>query len=161
MTTQTARSFDDKWMQNPRLAFDETLREGSEVQQWILNRNGLASSSAMRSYLADKRHILDAGCGNGRVTALLQRLAPSTSQVTGIDLVAADVARENLAALPNVFVAPANLLDDLTPFGEFDFVYCQEVLHHTGDARGAFLNLAQRVANKGEIAIYANSVRNA
>ena len=154
IATNTARSFDDKWTQNPRLAFDETVREGSEVQQWILNRNGFASPSAMRSYLADKRHILDAGCGNGRVTALLQRLAPSTSQVTGIDLVAADVARENLAALPNVFVAPANLLDDLTPFGEFDFVYCQEVLHHTGDARGAFLNLAQRVANKGEIAIY-------
>lgn len=152
--TNTARSFGDKWTQNPRLAFEETLRAGSEVQQWILNRNGFASPEAMRAYLADKSRILDAGCGNGRVTALLQRLAPTTSRVTGIDLVAAEVARENLAALPNVDVAPANLLGELAPLGEFDFVYCQEVLHHTGDARGAFLNLAQRVAPNGEIAIY-------
>ena len=154
LATNTARSFDDKWTQNPRLAFDETLREGSEVQQWILNRNGFATPSALRAFLANRGRILDAGCGNGRVTALLQRLAPASSRVTGIDLVAADVARENLAALPNVSVAPANLLGDLTHFGEFDFVYCQEVLHHTGDARGAFLNLAQRLAEHGEIAIY-------
>ncbi len=152
--TNTARSFDDKWTQNPRLAFDETLREGSEVQQWILNRNGFASPAAMRAYLAGRGRILDAGCGNGRVTALLQRLAPASSQITGIDLVAADVARANLVALPNVQVASENLLADLTHLGEFDFVYCQEVLHHTGDARRAFLNLSQRVAANGEIAIY-------
>ncbi len=152
--TNTARSFDDKWTQNPRLVFDETLREGSEVQQWILNRNGFASPAAMRAYLVDRGRILDAGCGNGRVTALLQRLAPATSQIMGIDLVAADVARANLAELPNVDVAPANLRDDLAHLGEFDFVYCQEVLHHTGDARGAFLNLSRRVAPGGEIAIY-------
>ena len=40
--SQTARSFRDKWTHNPNLAFDETLREGSEifirrVDLWYIN----------------------------------------------------------------------------------------------------------------------------
>lgn len=150
----TARSFDDKWKQNPRLAFEETLRAGSDIQDWILRRNGFAGPDALTSYLADKRRILDAGCGNGRVTALLRRHAPAAASVTGIDLVSFDVARENLASLPNVHIEQGDLLGDLTALGTFDFVYCQEVLHHTTDPRGAFRNLAARVAPGGDIAIY-------
>lgn len=152
--TNTARSFDDKWTQNPRLAFEETLRAGSDIQDWILRRNGFANPDALTAFLSDRRRILDAGCGNGRVTALLQRHAHAGARITGVDLVSADVAGANLAALPNVRVQPADLLGDLTPLGTFDFVYCQEVLHHTANPRAAFLNLADRVAPSGDIAIY-------
>jgi len=68
---QTFTSFRDKWENNPDLAFAMTQREGSEIHSWILNRNGFADSEALRAYLADKKRVLDAGCGNGRVTALL------------------------------------------------------------------------------------------
>jgi len=152
--TNTARSFDDKWTHNPRLAFDETLRVGSDIQEWILRRNGFASPEALTAFLSDRRRILDAGCGNGRVTALLQRHGRTDASITGIDLVSADVARENLQAQSNVQVEPADLLGDLTGLGSFDFVYCQEVLHHTANPRAAFLNLAERVAPNGDIAIY-------
>lgn len=152
--TNTARSFDDKWRENPRLAFAETLREGSDIQQWILNRNGFSNLGQLRDYLSDRRRILDAGCGNGRVTALLRIAAPADAQVVGFDLVAAEVARENLRNLPNVTVAEGNLLADLTAFGTFDFIYCQEVLHHTGNPRAAFLNVATLLAPNGELAIY-------
>jgi SAM-dependent methyltransferase len=155
MENNTARSFRDKWTHNERLAWDETLRESSEVQSWILNRNGFATLADLRAHLAGKRRVLDAGCGNGRVTQLL-RLAsdPSRTEVMGIDLVAADVAAENLKGQPNVRFAQKDLLGDLTDLGKFDFIYCQEVLHHTQDPKRSFLNLVARLENGGEIAIY-------
>ena len=41
---QTYVSFSDKWQQNKTLAFSETLREGSDVFNWILTRNGFSCS---------------------------------------------------------------------------------------------------------------------
>jgi SAM-dependent methyltransferase len=76
------------------------------------------------------------------------------TQIVGIDLVAADLARENLASYANIEVRPGDLLGDLASLGRFDFIYCQEVLHHTSDPKRAFHNVCQRLAAGGEIAIY-------
>jgi 2-polyprenyl-3-methyl-5-hydroxy-6-metoxy-1,4-benzoquinol methylase len=47
-----------------------------------------------------------------------------------------------------------DLLNDLTSLGQFDFIYCQEVLHHTEDPARAFRNLCKLLLPGGEIAIY-------
>jgi SAM-dependent methyltransferase len=150
----TARSFADKWHVNRDLAFAQTLDEGSDIFRWILGRNGFASPDALRAHLAGRRRILDAGCGNGRVTALLARYADPDAEIVGIDLTAADVAAENLSEQRNVSVHPRDLLADLSDLGAFDFVYCQEVLHHTGAPERAFANVASLLAPEGELAIY-------
>jgi len=155
MSDNTERSFTDKWRENPRGFFDETLREGSETQSWILTRNGFATLEALRDYLAGKHRVLDAGCGNGRVTALLRRMSsPDATEIVGIDLVAAKIARGNLAGARNVRFEARDLLGDLSDLGHFDFIYSQEVLHHTADPARAFANLCQLLAPGGEIAIY-------
>ncbi|MBU4566813.1 MAG: class I SAM-dependent methyltransferase [Desulfarculus sp.] len=151
---QTFSSFKDKWENNRELAFSETLKEGSDIFNWILRRNGFDNPDAFKQWLAGRSRILDAGCGNGRVTALLSMYAPTSSNILGIDLTAAHVAQENLAEFKNVRVQQKNILEDLSDLGTFDLIYCQEVLHHTSDPRAAFLNLCQRLANDGEIAIY-------
>jgi SAM-dependent methyltransferase len=153
-TGGTARTFSDKWGRNPDLAFAQTVDENAAISRWILTRNGFASGEGLAEYLTDKRRILDAGCGNGRVTALLQRYAPPSSEIVAVDLTAADVARENLGGLPNVSVLEGDMLGDLSPLGEFDFIYCQEVLHHTGDPEGGLHNLTSCLTPGGEIAIY-------
>lgn len=158
-TQQTARSFGEKWHNNRQLAFDETSVEGSDIQQWILRRNGLADLQGLTDWLSSRGRILDAGCGNGRVTALLRRYAPSTAEVVGIDLTAADVAAANLADVAGVRFETRDLLGDLSGLGEFDLIYCQEVLHHTGDAAAAFRNVAGLLAEGGEIAIYVYKVK--
>jgi SAM-dependent methyltransferase len=155
MASNTEKSFRDKWHENPRGFFDETLREGSDTQNWILARNGFDSPEALRRYLASKRRVLDAGCGNGRVSALLRRLSsPAATEVVGIDLVAADIARRNLAGEPNTRFETRDLLGELSGLGSFDFIYSQEVLHHTADPSRAFANLGGLLAPDGEIAIY-------
>jgi SAM-dependent methyltransferase len=157
--SQTEKSFSDKWHRNRDLAFSETLREGSEIQQWILRRNGWDGPDGLRAHLSERRRILDAGCGNGRVTSLLHRHAHSEATVTGIDLTAADVARENLAGAERTEFFTRDLLGDLADLGRFDFIYCQEVLHHTADPRRAFLNLSGLLAPGGELAIYVYRVK--
>lgn len=155
MTDLTARSFSDKWHNNENAFYEETLREGSDTQNWILNRNGFSDLAALRSRLKNVSRILDAGCGNGRVTALLRHYSdPQKTEVVGIDLVAADVAEKNLSKEKNVRFAKRDLLGDLSDLGSFDFIYCQEVLHHTSSPRHAFLNLSSLLSANGEIAIY-------
>lgn len=156
---QTAQSFSDKWHRNRDLAFSETLREGSEIQQWILRRNGWDGTEGLRAHLSERRRILDAGCGNGRVTALLRLHAANEAGVVGIDLTAADVARANLERAERTEFQTRDLLGDLADLGRFDFIYCQEVLHHTADPRQAFLNLSGLLAPGGELAIYVYRVK--
>jgi len=152
--TQTRRSFREKWANSPDAAFASTLTEGSTIQNWILNRNGFETLAELEIYLASKTRILDGGCGNGRVTALLSSVAAHGAQVMGIDLNADQVAAANLKDADNVSVQNADLLGDLTGIGKFDFIYCQEVLHHTEDPQGGFNNLVNQLTDDGEIAIY-------
>ena len=155
MSDNTERSFRDKWEKNESLAFAETITEGHEINRWILERNGFASNAELSAYLADKTRILDAGCGNGRVTALLRECSsPDHTQIVAIDLVASEVARRNLAKYRNIDVRPADLMRNLADLGRFEFIYCQEVLHHTVDPPRAFRNLCALLDKGGEISIY-------
>ena len=73
----------------PDLAFRQTLTPGSDIQTWILGRNGWGSPDGLATYLAGRSRILDTGCGNGRVTALLSQHADPDADVVGVDLTAA------------------------------------------------------------------------
>src|SRR4029077_17603421 len=114
-TDNTERSFRDKWERNPNLAFAETLNEGHEINQWILKRNGFARNENLKAYLANKTRILDAGCGSGRVTALIRECSlPERTQIVAIDLAAAEVARRNLSGYRNIEIREGDLLGDLS-----------------------------------------------
>ena len=157
--SQTATSFRNKWEQNRDLAFAETTREGSDIFNWILARNGFAAVADFEKWLGKRERILDAGCGNGRVTALIHNYAPANVAITGIDLTAAEVASENLKLFDRVEIQEGDLLGELSHLGQFELIYCQEVLHHTADPRGAFFNLCDRLAPTGEIAIYVYKIK--
>lgn len=157
--TNVKRSFKDKWENNPDLAFAETLRETSDVFNWIMTRNGFAGGDEFRAHLTGRSRILDAGCGNGRVTALLRKYAPEDAEIVGIDRSSASVAAKNLQGMYKVLVCAKDLLGDLSDLGNFDFIYCQEVLHHTDDPKRSFLNLTSLLKPEGEIAIYVYKVK--
>jgi SAM-dependent methyltransferase len=157
--SQTFQSFKDKWENNSNLAFSQTLDEESEVFKWIINRNGFDSLKEFRDFLKGKKRILDGGCGNGRVTALLRLHSEDDTEIVGIDLTAAHVAAENLEGLDKVTVFQKDLLGDLSEIGTFDFIYSQEVLHHTADPKKSFDNLVKLLRPGGEIAIYVYKIK--
>lgn len=152
--TNTSKSFRDKWNKNPKLVFAESLKENSEIYNWILNRNGFKNAKELKKYLKNKKNILDAGCGNGRVTALLSNYSPPDTQIIGIDLTSAHIAKKNLKKIKNIKIIKKDLLGNLNSLRTFDFIYCQEVLHHTKYPKKAFLNLCRLLNKNGEIAIY-------
>src|SRR3990170_1603861 len=93
---KTNKTFKEKWENNPDLAFKETLNEKSEIFHWILNRNGFKNIKEFEKYLNNKKRILDAGCGNGRVTALLRRHSnPIETEIVAVDLTPVKIAKKN------------------------------------------------------------------
>src|SRR4030042_2707946 len=115
MENSVTNTFMEKWENNRQLAFEETLKEGSEIFSWILGRNGFASANELKKYLRDKKRLLDAGCGNGRVTAILRRYPPKTPEIVGMDLVSSEIAKENLEThqlFSNVFFLRRDLLEN-------------------------------------------------
>jgi SAM-dependent methyltransferase len=157
--SQTFQSFKDKWENNTNLAFTQTLDENSDVFKWIVSRNGFSNGDELAGFLKGKKRILDAGCGNGRVTALLTKYADEDAEIVGIDLTAAHVAAENLKDIGRVSIFQKDLLDDLSDIGTFDFIYSQEVLHHTANPKQSFDNLVKQLRPGGEIAIYVYKIK--
>ena len=105
---QTLQSFREKWAQNPDLALKQTLDSESSFQKWILERNGFKDAEDAANQLEGYSRILDAGCGNGRVTALLASLLPR-AKILGIDIIDLDIPRRNTEQFPNVKFTNADL----------------------------------------------------
>ena len=156
---QTEKSFRDKWNNNKLFAFKETQDPNSFILNWILTRNGFGNIQDLRNSLKGKRRILDAGCGNGRVTKLIRDSSPAETEVVGFDLTSADVARSNLSSEKNLKIYTKDLSDDLSSLGKFDLIYCQEVLHHTPNPKKSFNNLCNILSKDGEIWIYVYRVK--
>ena len=154
-SSQTRSSFEHKWN-----SFHDYQTGGSssfdeDTLNWIVTRNGFQSLDKLAQYLKKYKVILDAGCGNGRILKLLSELVDSSQNLHGFDYATADVAKKNLGKLaksvvPGDLMDPASLKDLENP----DFIYCQEVLHHTSDPARAFRNLVDILKPSGEIAIY-------
>src|SRR5207237_7382249 len=98
--------------------------------------------------------LLDARCGNGRLTATL---ATFGAEIVGVDLSAgidrAQAAKQRYATGHEAFVhfVQANVME--LPFrpGSFDIVHSSGVLHHTPNTERAFLSILSGVRRGGRV----------
>lgn len=147
--TQTVRSFSQKW------AHHSYYREHTRAfyTQWYLQRYGFLDTDELAAFLADKRTILDAGTGMGRDAANLAQHSRAT-------VWAVDTAREALEAglrdlqHPRVAFVRADLNRLPFPDDFFDFINCDQVIHHTPEPRETFENLGRKLKPGGEICCY-------
>ena len=107
---QTKKSFSDKWANTPKLLFDVDEMRDSGVLQWILTRNGFNTEKDFSDFLTVKPRILDAGCGNGRVSKLMSTL--TKNKITAIDF-NIDAAKNNLKNIASIEVVEADLMKPL------------------------------------------------
>jgi SAM-dependent methyltransferase len=147
----TAEAFSAKWIRAPE--FGHEPRSRHFYVNWYLSRYQFGTTEALRAFLRTKRRVLDAGTGNGRDTRLYADL--DAEEVFGIDISAAiDSAYQHLHRYPNVHLIQADLTRLPFPTGFFDFIACDQVLHHTTDTQQSFHRLVSRLAPGGDLSVY-------
>ncbi len=152
---QTRDSFSEKWRRAPGYREDTK----PHYVRWYLERYGHGDLDGLRRFLEPKRRILDAGTGHGRDSEMYAQQAPQ-AQVFGVDLSdGIHLAYAHLGHLPNLHLVQADLTR--LPFapGFFDFVACDQVIHHTPDTRRSFTALLRHLAPGGHLAVYVYKVK--
>ena len=146
---ETRESFSEKWRRAPN--YREATR--AHYVQWYLDRYGFETLDRLRSFLSSKRRILDAGTGHGRDVEVFAQ--NSSAAVFGVDISDGIYnAYHDLGQLQNLHLIQADL--GRLPFEEgfFDFISCDQVIHHTPDARESLGRLVRHLAPGGHIGVY-------
>ncbi len=145
---QVRRRFDYQWRRFGRAERLFGKKRGAMLENLANARIG----STIREGFYPGRTVLDAGCGHGRYVEAFARLGAET---VGLD--AADFVRDlgpDLGTRDRVHLVQGDVLRP--PFREasFDLVFCDGVLHHTGDAGAAFRALARLVRPGGYLYVW-------
>lgn len=148
---RTEEAFSAKWERAQDFGHEDKSR--TFYVDWYLRRYKFDTPAGLREFLRTKRRILDAGTGVGRDTRLYAEHGGSL--VFGVDISQSiDAAYGHLKHLPNVHLIQADLRH--LPFapGFFDFIACDQVLHHTRDTHESFRQLVTRLGAGGDLSIY-------
>ena len=154
---KTQSSFSTKWDHIPNFGFDGATRQ--HFLDWYLDRQGFGDQNGIIEFLKTRRFILDAGTGVGRDASFFGECAPHAT-VFGIDLSSSvEHAYKNTLDYPGVHILQADLTR--LPFRHdfFDYLSCDQVLHHTPNTHESFKKLIPFVAPEGQLAIYVYRVK--
>lgn len=148
---QTGEDFSAKWQRATDFGHEEKSR--SFYVAWYLRRYQFGTVEKLAEFLSSKKRILDAGTGVGRDTRLYAD--NSKGIVFGVDFsLAIDSAYNHLRDYPNAHLIQADLTQLPFPEGFFDFIACDQVLHHTRNTEESFHKLVSRLAPGGDLSIY-------
>lgn len=149
---QTNDSFSEKWV---KLDNESSTEEMESFQKaWVLDLYGFKTIEGFREFLKDKQVIIDAGCGLGYKSAWLAELAPHAT-VFGIDFSeAVYVAARRYRHFSNLFFLRGDIANLPFKEGSIDFVFCDQVIHHTENPRETYRHLSSLLSPAGKLACY-------
>ncbi len=122
-------------------------------RNWFLERFQWKTLDSFNKFLLTKHHILDAGTGLGNSANFLS--TNKQALVFAIDASeSVDFAYKKYGAASNIHFLQADLRQ--LPFKKsfFDFVYSDQVLHHTKNTETSFKYLTKFLKKVGYISIY-------
>jgi SAM-dependent methyltransferase/uncharacterized protein YbaR (Trm112 family) len=149
--TGTSDSFGAKWaMVRP----EDMPRIERFQYPWYDARYGFGDEDGLRDALTRARRVLDAGSGLGYDAARFARVCPE-GQVVGLELTDLVVAAEReFGSQPNLHFVQGDIMRPPFRPGQFDYISCDQVIHHTPDAEAAFHTLAGLLRPGGAFATY-------
>ncbi len=117
-------------------------RDPEQVDEYVTRISGLAPRLAGEAVLAEvlpehPERVLDLGCGDGRLAALVLEHRPRVSQVVGVDSSPPMLERagRRFEGDDRVELVPGDLGDPITGLGRFDLIVSGFAIHHLDDAR--------------------------
>ena len=155
----TSRAFSRKW-----LTLNQSERDSDEGWKqfqfrWYLRCYGFASEAALTDFVGTRRLILDAGCGPGHKAAWFAQMNPHAN-VVGMDLSdSVFIAADRYAHVPNLSFVKGDIAS--TPFlaGMFDFINCDQVLHHTDSPPATCAEFKRIIAPGGNLHTYVYALK--
>ncbi len=145
--------------ENPQAA---TWSDPDRVDRYLTRIGGLAPRAAGEEVLvsvlpASPRTVLDLGCGDGRLAALVLEHRSSVERVLAVDSSPAMLshARDRFDGDHRVQLREWSLEESLTPLGSFDVVVAGFSIHHVEDERKRelFSEVAGQLTDEG---VFAN-----
>ncbi|MEM7125485.1 MAG: class I SAM-dependent methyltransferase [Chloroflexota bacterium] len=151
---QTKTAFSNKWKQVDH-GSDDYIRALERQKAWYLELYGFDNETQLASFLNQCEYVLDAGAGKCGKAAWFAELSPSTL------VVAADIstslydAAEYYSDVSNLFFVRCDI--GSMPFfsdSVYDYISCDQVIHHTAQPRMTFAELVRLAGENGDIACY-------
>ena len=129
--SHNSSAFSEKWESIDQQAEDQDEGWKRVQMNWYLTCYGYADEADLATFLRARRVVMDAGCGPGYKAAWFARLNPQALVVAMDFSDSIFVAQKRYGHLPNLIFVKGDIAD--TPFrdGAFDFISCDQVLHHT------------------------------
>lgn len=152
---QTKDIFSEKWVEADEYKNIDKLYEFQF--EWFLSLYGFSSEDDLKYYLADKKVIIDTGCGLGYKAAWFAKLAPHAT-VFGVDISdAIYVAAKNFKEYSNLYFFKGDIANTGLKDGVVDFTVCDQVIMHTEVPEKTFEHLCNITSKNGEFACYVYS----
>lgn len=151
---QTNDAFSDKWKKYEKENLSEKEYFYEFQKKWYLELYGFSSEKDLKSYLSDKKVILDAGCGLGYKAKWFADLSPN-SLVVGMDYSEATfLAAENYHDTPNLVFVKNDIANTNIKNNSVDYVSCDQVLHHTESPQKTLIEFSRILKPGSELAVY-------
>jgi len=148
---RTKEAFSVKWRKHHK---NHQEKDWIDFQRkWFLDRYGWKTVENFNKFLDSKHMILDAGTGIGNSAKFLS--TNKNSEIFALDSSdSIDFAYEKYGKLSNIHFLQADLRQ--LPFKRkfFDYIYSDQVLHHTKNTGTSFKYLTKFLTNSGHISIY-------
>ena len=141
---------------------EHTWKDHEKVHEYVGRVGKLAARAAGEAELADNlpdqvERVLDLGCGDGRLAALVLEARPGATQAGGLDSSPPmlGLARERFGDDPRVALLAHDLEEPLPHLGAFDAVVSGFAIHHLphGRKRSLFAEVAGMLRSGG---LFAN-----
>lgn len=138
--------------------------DGDKTWGWTLDerKQVFLEDIKMKSEELAGKYMLDAGCGNGTLTAVLGNFG---LRIIGMDLNdGLGLAYHNLSKFAkgfenNIDYVQGNLLNPPIKNGLFDIIYSSGVIHHTPNSKAVFEKLVPLIKREGRLYIWVYGKR--
>lgn len=151
---ETINSFSSKWNQ----AQDYALKVARFQKEWYLRRYGFETENDFKEFISGFKLVMEAGCGVGKDTGFFAE--NTDGLVFAVDIsTAIDYAYNNHKDKDNIFFVQADITK--LPFKDefFDFISCDQVIHHTPNTKQTFNHLISKTKSSGKLGIYVYKVK--